>query len=167
VLRFLAIALVVFAVASCDSGSGGPTTTTSSTTTTIDNDTCERVGDDTVAFVNALVSQLDGTRLAEFRDRDRWSDDLVDLDRAGRDLDLRVNALGCDPDAIRQQALERSDLIPEGPLSAGLIDVLLNPPTTTTTTVAETTTTTVAETTTTTFPESTSSTEGSTTTSDG
>lgn len=158
--RFLALAVVVFAVTSCDSGTAGPTTTTSSTTTTIDNDTCERVADDTVSFVNALVSRLDETRLAEFRDRDRWSDDLVDLDNAGRDLDLRVNALGCDPAAIRQQALEQSDLIPSGPLSAGLIDVLLNPPTTTTTTVAETSTTT-------TIAESTSSSDGATTTSSG
>ena len=143
--RFLAIAVVVFAVAACDSGSAGPTTSTSSTTTTIDNDTCERVASNTIDFVNALVSRLDDTRLAEFRDREGWSDDLVDLDRAGRDLDLRVNALGCDPDEIRQRALEQADLNPGGPLSAGLVDVLLNPPTTTTTSVAETTTTTAAD----------------------
>ena len=144
-LRFLALAAVVFVIAACDSGSAGPTTSTSSTTTTIDNDTCDRVAGDTVEFVNALVSRLDDTRLAEFRDRERWSEDLVDLDRAGRDLDLRVNALGCDPVAIRQQALEQADLNPGGPLSAGLIDVLLNPPTTTTTTIAGTTTTTAPQ----------------------
>jgi hypothetical protein len=160
VFRFLAVAVVVFVLAACDSGSAGPTTSTSSTTTTIDNDTCERVAGDTIDFVNALVSRLDDTRLAEFRDREGWSDDLVDLDRAGRDLDLRVNALGCDPDAIRQRALEQADLNPGGPLSAGLVDVLLNPPTTTTTSVAVTTTTTIADDPTSSVVDSTSTTVG-------
>ena len=39
-----------------------------------------------------------------------WSEDLNDLERASRDLDLRVAALRCDPAAIQQRALDEANL---------------------------------------------------------
>ncbi len=139
------VLVVVFAACS-SSTSTGPTTTTSSTTTTIVDDNCERVGADTVSFLNSLIRVLDDTRLAEFKDRGDWPEDLIDLERASRDLDIRVAALGCDSTEIQQRALDEADLVPGGPLSEGLIDVLLTSPTssssatsTTTTTPADTT----------------------------
>ena len=140
----------VLAFAACSSSTSTPsgsTTTTSSTTTTIVDDTCERVGADTVSFLNSLIRVLDDTRLAEFKDRGEWPDDLIDLERASRDLDIRVAALGCDPAEIQQRALDEANLIPGGPLSEGLIDLLLTSPTTSTSTTSTTTTTVPADTT--------------------
>ena len=102
------------------------------------DDNCERVGADTVSFLNTLIRVLDDTRLAEFKDRAEWPEDLIDLERASGDLDIRVAALGCDPTEIQQRALDEADLVPGSPLSEGLIDVLLTSPTTTTTTTATT-----------------------------
>lgn len=98
------------------------------------DDNCDRVGADTVSFLNSLIRVLDQTRLAEFRDRGDWPDDLADLERASRDLDIRVAALGCDPVSIQQRALDEANLVPGGPFSEGVIDVLLTPSTTSTTT---------------------------------
>ena len=134
----LTVAVLVFAACS-SSSSSGPTTTTSSTTTTIVDDTCERVGGDTVSFLNRLIQVLDDTRLEEFKDREDWPEDLIDLERSSRDLDIRVTALGCDPAKIRQRALDEANLVPGGPLSEGLIDVLLTSPSTSTTSTATTT----------------------------
>ncbi len=134
------VLVVVFAACS-SSTSTGPTTTTSSTTTTIVDDNCERVGADTVSFLNSLIRVLDDTRLAEFKDRGEWPEDLIDLERASRDLDIRVAALGCDPAEIQQRALDEADLVPGGPLSEGLIDVLLTSPTSSSSTTSTTTTT--------------------------
>lgn len=136
-LRFVAFVLLV--VVACDPGTSGTTTTTSSTTTTIIDDTCDRVASDTVAFLDSLISRLDDTRLAEFRHRADWPDDLRDLERAGRDLDIRVAALACDPALIQRRALDEANLLPDGPLSEGLIDVLLTPQTTTTSSIPVTT----------------------------
>ena len=135
------MAVVVLALAACDSATTttGPTTTTSSTTTTIVDDNCELVAADTVAFLNTLILALDDTRLAEFLDKEAWPDDLRDTERSGMDLDLRVAALGCDPKAIQQQALNEANLIPGGPLSEGLLNVLLTSPSTTTPTTPTTT----------------------------
>lgn len=133
-------AVLVFAACS-SSTSSAPTTTTSSTTTTIVDDTCERVGADTVSFLNRLIQVLDDTRLEEFKDRGDWPEDLIDLERSSRDLDIRVTALGCDPAKIRQRALDEANLVPGGPLSEGLIDVLLTSPSTSTSTTSTTTTT--------------------------
>ncbi|MEE8498635.1 MAG: hypothetical protein V3S62_08875 [Acidimicrobiia bacterium] len=142
--RVAATAVVVLVFAACSpstSTSTGPTTTTSSTTTTIVDDNCERVGADTVSFLNSLIRVLDDTRLAEFKDRGGWPEDLIDLERASRDLDIRVAALGCDPTEIQQRALDEADLVPGGPLSEGLIDVLLTSPTSSSSTTSTTTTT--------------------------
>ena len=136
-LRIGALVVVFLAFVACESGTTSPTTSTSSTTTTIENDTCDRVAADTVSFLDSLIEELDDTRLAEFRDRADWPDDLRDLERAGRDLDIRVAALGCDLAAIQQRALDEANLVPGGPLSEGLIGVLLAPPTTTSSTTAE------------------------------
>lgn len=133
-------AVLVFAACS-PSSSTGPSTTTSSTTTTIVDDNCERVGADTVSFLNSLIRVLDDTRLAEFKDRRGWPEDLIDLERASRDLDIRVAALGCDPTEIQQRALDEADLVPGGPLSEGLIDVLLTSPTSSSSTTSTTATT--------------------------
>lgn len=133
-MRFIALAIVVFALAACNSAASGPTSSTSSSTTTIDDDTCERVAEATVSFVTDLIDELDETRLIDFRERDAWSDDLVKLERLGTDLDIRAEALRCDASTIRQFVLERVDLATQGPLSEGLVDFLLAPPTTTTTT---------------------------------
>lgn len=145
-LKLVAIAaFAMLVIAACDSAETEPTTSTasSSTTTTIENDTCERVAEDTVEFLNSLIRELDDTRVAELREREDWPDELRDLDRTGNDLDIRVTALGCDPVAIQQQALSDADLVPGGPLSEGLIELLLTPPTTTTTTTSSSTTTTL------------------------
>ncbi len=140
-LRLGALMVAFLAFVACESGVVGPTTTTSSTTTTIDNDTCDRVAADTVSFLNSLIGELDDTRLAEFRDSADWPEDLRDLERAGRDLDIRVAALGCDPMVIQQRALDEANLVPGGPLSEGLIGVLLAPPASTTSTTSEVETT--------------------------
>lgn len=137
---FTVLVVVFAACSSSTSTSTGPTTTTSSTTTTIVDDNCERVGADTVSFLNSLIRALDDTRLAEFKDRGEWPEDLIDLERASRDLDIRVAALGCDPTEIQQRALDEADLVPGGPLSEGLIDVLLTSPTTSSSTTSTTTT---------------------------
>lgn len=165
--RLGALVVVFLAVVACESGTVGPTTSTSSTTTTIENDTCDRVAADTVSFLDSLIKELDDTRLAEFRDSADWPEDLRNLERAGRDLDIRVAALGCDPVAIQQRALDEANLIPEGPLSEGLIGVLLAPPAVTTstteavdTTLESTTSTTSASTTTTADAETASTTGG-------
>ncbi len=143
-LRFIALAAVVVAVAACDSATDlaapGSTTTASSTTTTIEDDTCERVAVDTVAFLDSLIRVLDDTRLAEITERRAWPDDLRDLEQTGTDLDIRVAALGCDPAAIQQHALREANLIPGGPLSEGLIAVLMTSSTTTSATSTTTTT---------------------------
>ncbi len=141
VVALLVVAVLFAACSSSTATSAGPATTTSSTTTTIVDDTCDRVGADTVSFLNTLIRVLDDTRLAEFKDRAEWPEDLIDLERASRDLDIRVAALGCDPTEIQQRALDEADLVPGSPLSEGLIDVLLTSPTTTTSTTSTTTTT--------------------------
>jgi len=131
-VRFLALVLAVLAVGACTSDEpAGPTSSTSSSTTTIVDDTCDRVAEDTVAFVEALLAELDTTRLIEFRERADWPDELVRLERLGADLDIRVDALGCDADGIRLAVLERADLSSAGPLSEGIVEFLLEPPTTT------------------------------------
>ena len=151
-MRSRAVAAFVVVVAACNTSAAEPTATTpsSTTTTTIENDTCERVAADTVRFLDDLISELDETRLREFADRDAWPQELLDLERAGRDLDIRVRALRCDPGAIQQRAFSEADLDPEGPLSERLLELLLTPeePATTTTSSTTTTSTTVPETTT-------------------
>ena len=159
-LRLGAFVVAVLAFVACESGVVGPTTTTSSTTTTIDNDPCDRVAADTVSFLNSLIGELDDTRLAEFRDSADWPEDLRDLERAGRDLDIRVAALGCDPAVIQQRALDEANLVPGGPLSEGLIGVLLAPPASTTSTMSEVVETTLESTSTTTAVADTTSTSG-------
>jgi hypothetical protein len=169
VLRVGAFIVVLLAFVACESGTVGPTTTTSSTTTTIENDNCDRVAADTVSFLDSLIGELDDTRLAEFRDSADWPDDLRDLERAGRDLDIRVAALDCDPAAIQQRALDEANLVPGGPLSEGLLGVLLAPPdvTSTTSEVVDTTLESSTSTSATEPAESTTSTTGSETTSTG
>ncbi len=162
VVALVAAAVLLAACSSSTSKSAGPSTSISSTTTTIVDDTCDRVGADTVSFLNTLIRVLDDTRLAEFKDRGEWPEDLIDLERASRDLDIRVAALGCDPTEIQQRALDEADLVPGSPLSEGLIDVLLTSPTTTTST--STTTTTLPTDTTVGSTAGTSGDEGTTTT---
>ncbi len=86
-----------------------------------------------------LIDQLDETRLAEFKETADWPEDLKKLERLGADLDIRASALGCDADAIRQAVFDRADLAPGGPLSEGLVDLLLSVPSTTEPTTATTT----------------------------
>jgi hypothetical protein len=123
-----AVALLLLLGACSDDTPAGPTSSTSSSTTTIVDDTCERVADDTVVFVEALLDELDETRLVEFRERGDWPDDLVRLERLGTDLDIRVRALRCDATAIRDSVLQRADLASSGPLSEGIVAFLLSPP---------------------------------------
>ncbi len=125
-----ALLVGALALSACTSSDepAGPTSSTSSSTTTIVDDTCDRLADDTVAFVGELLDELDGTRLIEFRERSNWTEDLVRLERLGADLDLRANALGCDAGPLRLSVLERADLAASGPLSEGLVAFLLDPP---------------------------------------
>jgi len=137
-VRLRLVTALILVLVACDSSSSdptGPTTSSSTTTTTIDNDTCERVADATVKYLEELIDTLDETRLRELTDPSMWGEDLRDLQRAGKDLDLRVNALRCDVVAIQQRAFAEADLVPDGPLSAELLDLLLSPsePVTTTT----------------------------------
>ena len=138
--------VLVLALVACDSSPAvddtGPTTTSSTTTTTIDNDTCERVAADTVRYLEELIDALDETSLRELSGIDEWPQELRDLQRAGKDLDLRVDALRCDPAAIQQRAFAEADLDPEGPLSERLLELLLAPDPLTTTTSSSTTSTT-------------------------
>jgi hypothetical protein len=123
---FVCVALVLGA---CSGDTPADSTaSTSSTTTTIVGDTCERVADDAVTFIQDLLDELDRTRLVGFRERDDWSDDLVRLERLGADLDIRADVLRCDAAAIRRSVLERADLSSSGPLSEGLVEYLLDPP---------------------------------------
>lgn len=142
-VKVLALALVLaVALVACDGGETdpGPTTSSSTTTTTIDNDTCDRVGGDTVAYLEALIDTLDETSLEELIEPDAWGEDLRDLHRLGKDLDLRVTALRCDPVAIQQRAFRDADMTPGGPLSGRLLELLLSStPTPTTTTAVPTT----------------------------
>jgi hypothetical protein len=139
----LVTAVLVFAA--CDSNADpGPTTSSSSTTTTtIENDTCDRVAADTATYLEDLIDTLDETRLEELVDVEAWGGGLRGLQRAGKDLDLRVGALRCDAVEIQQRAFAEADLIPDGPLSAQLLEMLLTP--STITTIPETTTTTVVD----------------------
>ncbi len=129
-MRLSAVVALLVVVAACESspvGPVGPTTSGSTTTTTIDNDTCERVADATVGYLEDLIEGLDATRLSEFTDLEEWPQELRDLRRAGKDLDLRVNALRCDPVAIQQRAFAEANLDPQGPLSEELLELLLAP----------------------------------------
>lgn len=103
------------------------TGTTSTTTTTIENDTCDRVGEDTVRYLAGLLDVLDSTALRDFTDRSAWPEELVDLERQGRDLDLRADALRCDQAAIQQRAFSDVDLNRQGPLARELVELLLAP----------------------------------------
>ena len=135
--RFLLALALVLSVAACDSSSSdptGPTTSLSTTTTTIENDTCERVAADTVDYLERLLDILDETRLRELTDVESWPPELRDLQRSGKDLDLRVAALRCDPVAIQQHAFAEADLTPHGPLSEELLELLLSPEADTSTT---------------------------------
>ncbi len=174
----MAVFLVV--VAACESSASGPTSSTSSTTTTIENDTCDRVIADTVRYLENLIAELDETLLREFTDRQAWPEGLVDLERAGRDLDIRVRALRCDPAGIQERAFAEADLNPEGPLSERLLELLLTgepatdtfeaPTTSSTSVVSETTATTTADgsdTSSTSEVPTTSDGSGTTSTSDG
>lgn len=122
---------LVLLVTACESSAEpstsvpGTTTSTSTTTTTIPNDTCERVAEDTVDFLEDLIDELDDTSLAVLSDPATWPDDLRALDRAGMDLDLRVAALRCDPTEIQGAALAEADIAPDGPLSSLLLELLL------------------------------------------
>lgn len=146
------VVVLALLLAACDSGDAepGPTTSAPTTTTTIDDDTCDRVGEDTVEYLEDLIDTLDETRLAELVDIESWGQDLRDLQRAGQDLDLRVTALRCDPVAIQQRAFREADMTPRGPLSGRLLTLLLSsePTPTSTTATVETTTTTTGTTTT-------------------
>ena len=125
-LRWLIVPLLL--VAACDSSPAvetAPPPETSSTTTTIDDDDCEKVAEATVDFLEDLIDELDETRLRELLDRGAWPEDLADLERQGRDLDLRSEALRCDPAVIQQHAFREADLDPDGPLSEYLLELLL------------------------------------------
>lgn len=147
-MRTRPAAAFVLVVAACSPSVAEPTATvpSSTTTTTIENDTCERVAADTVRFLDDLISELDETRLREFADRQAWPEDLIDLERSGRDLDIRVRALRCDPAVIQQTAFAEADLDPKGPLSERLLELLLAPEEPATTTTSSTTTATTAAT---------------------
>jgi hypothetical protein len=145
--RFLLTLALALLVAACDSSSSdptGPTTSLSTTTTTIENDTCERVAADTVRYLERLLDTLDETRLRELTDVESWPSELRDLQRSGKDLDLRVAALRCDRAAIQQYAFAEADLTPHGPLSEELLELLLSPETTTTSTSSTPTSTTTS-----------------------
>lgn len=138
-MRSFPVLLLCVVLVACDSGAEpGPTTSTSTTTTTIDNDTCDRVGADTASYLEDLIDTLDETRLRELLDVEGWGEELRDLQRAGKDLDLRVTALRCDPIVIQQRAFAEADMTPNGPLSAELLDLLFAPTTITTTTTTTT-----------------------------
>lgn len=131
-LRFLLGVSLLFTLAACDSSppavvDTGQTTMGETTTTTIDDDTCERVAEDTVVYLERLIDTLDETRLRVLTDIEGWPQELRDLQRSGKDLDLRVGALRCDLASIQEYAFAFADLDPQGPLSEKLLELLLSP----------------------------------------
>lgn len=135
-MKFCAVLLLALALLACDSSpavdTGATTTTHDTTTTTIDNDTCQRVAEDTTEYLERLIDTLDDTRLRVLLDTGEWPQNLRELQRQGKDLDLRVAALRCDPAAIQEYAFTLADMAPGGPLSEQLLDLLLSDDTPTT-----------------------------------
>lgn len=129
--RFAILALVVLA-AGC-SGGGAVTTSTSTSTiaisttpTTDPGEDCRRLAEDTVAYLEEVVSALEGVTADQLADRARWPDALRDLEARGEDLDQRTRDLGCDLGAIQQEVILRAaELTADGPLAGLLLDLLL------------------------------------------
>lgn len=123
--------LLLVVLVACAPGAAEPTVTThvASTTTTIPNDTCDDVTDDAIGYLETVIDVLDRTRLRDFVDPERWSEELIDLKQAGKDLDLRVRALRCDAGTVQATALAGAELAPEGALGARLVGLLTAPST--------------------------------------
>lgn len=123
----LAPALVCILLTACEPASSPLTTVpagTPTTTTSIVDDTCDRLATDTARYLELVVRVLDETPLEEFRDRDRWPEALFALQLQGADLDLRADALGCDPAAVQEQAFRRASLGHDGRLAGYLLELL-------------------------------------------
>jgi hypothetical protein len=125
--------VLVLAVVACDSEATTDTTVTtvatvaSTTTSTIEGDTCDRVGDDAVVYLERVIDTLDETSLRELSDPASWGDELRQLQSAGRDLDTRASAMRCSVAVIQGRVFAEADLDPGGRLSARLVELLLAP----------------------------------------
>jgi hypothetical protein len=120
--------LAVLAVAACDSSTPAPPTTADpalpTTTTTIPGDTCEDLAVDMAEFLDVMISVLNETSIAEFRDRTAWPEAVVALEQQGHDLDARSQTMECDLAQLQEGAFFGSDLDGEGPLSDMLLELL-------------------------------------------
>jgi hypothetical protein len=126
-VRWLAPALACALLAACDPSPSTLTTIppgTPTTTTSIVDDTCDQLATDTARYLELVLRVLDETSLEEFRDRDRWPEALFALQLQGADLDLRSDALGCDPAAVQEQAFQRARLGHDGRLAGYLLELL-------------------------------------------
>lgn len=127
----LALALAGL-LAACSSGGTVATATSTSavpvstTPTTDPGEDCRRLAEDAVAYLEAVVAELEGVTADELADRSRWPDALLELESRGEELDGRREDLGCDLGAVQQEVVLRAAELPaEGPLARLLLDLLL------------------------------------------
>lgn len=131
-LRGLAAVGLAGMLAAC-SGGGAVTTSTSTSTiaisttpTTDPGEDCRRLAEDTVAYLEEVVSELEGVTADQLADLSAWPDELHDLEARGEELDQRARDLACDLGAVQQEAILRAaELTAEGPLARLLLDLLL------------------------------------------
>jgi hypothetical protein len=128
IIPLMALALVA-AACSGDGESATSTVATSSTTTstTIDIRVCEDLADDAVAWVEDLVSELEGISYEVMVDRTRWSEDLVRVDEEGGALQAESDAAGCDESLIRGAVVEAASQMDAESATARLLLELLAP----------------------------------------
>jgi hypothetical protein len=118
--------LLVILLAACDSPTPLPTTAPPgpTTSTTIEDDTCERLAADTAEYFELLIEVLDTTTAEALVDRDNWPEPLVAIQQQGETLDVRAEALGCDPGALQADVFRRADLDPDSELARYLMALL-------------------------------------------
>jgi hypothetical protein len=119
------LALVGLLAAACTPST--PTLTTAppgAPTTTIARDSCDRLVEDAVRYLELVVEVLDDTALGDFRDRDEWPEALLALQQQGQDLDTRAQAMGCDPAAVQARVFSDARLRPDSGLARYLLELL-------------------------------------------
>lgn len=119
-------------LAACSGGGVAPTTAPTSTTppsttpTTDPGEDCRLLAEDAVAYLEDVVTQLDGVTADQLTDRAQWPDALLDLEARGEELDRRITDLECDLGAVQQEVILRAaELQGQGPLGRLLLDLLL------------------------------------------
>ena len=126
-MRRMLLALPILIFAGCDSNTPAIPTTAppgvTTTSTTIPGDTCEMLAADMGEYLELVVTVLDDTSLADFRDRESWPEGLIALENQGRDFDARSDAMRCDLARLQEGAFFSANLDPDGPLSQYLFEL--------------------------------------------